>query len=528
MSMLEVKNLTVKFAQDGNISKTAVDDVSFELQAGEVLGIVGESGSGKSVTSLAVLGLLPYPKAFHEEASSIKFEGKELIGLDDKMFRQIRGNRIAYIFQEPMSSLNPLHTIEKQIAESLMLHQKLTFKQARKEVLRLLKITGIQNAEKRMKSYPFELSGGQRQRVMIAMAIANKPDILIADEPTTALDVTVQEQIINLLIELKEKLNMAIVFISHDLTVIRKIADRVMVMKNGKIIEQGLIKQVFEHPRHSYTKDLINAHMLQKNNKKSNDILLQAEKIKVTFPLKKNLWGRVLEQLNAVDNVSFSLAKGTTLGIVGESGSGKTTLGSAIAGLNGYQGKILFKNIEIQSLTSKERQKLCKDIQVVFQDPYNSLNPRMNIEEIVGEGVSVHHPEINKAERRKMVIETLKEVGLSESDLIKYPHEFSGGQRQRIAIARALILKPQLLILDEPTSALDVTIQAQIIKLLQEIQEKRNLSYIFISHDMNAVRAMSDQILVMKDGRAVEIGSCEDIFEGPQQNYTKKLIAAAL
>ncbi len=360
------------------------------------------------------------------------------------------------------------------------------------------------------------------------MAIANKPDILIADEPTTALDVTVQEQIINLLIELKEKLNMAIVFISHDLTVIRKIADRVMVMKNGKIIEQGLIKQVFEHPRHSYTKDLINAHMLQKNNKKSNDILLQAEKIKVTFPLKKNLWGRVLEQLNAVDNVSFSLAKGTTLGIVGESGSGKTTLGSAIAGLNGYQGKILFKNIEIQSLTSKERQKLCKDIQVVFQDPYNSLNPRMNIEEIVGEGVSVHHPEINKAERRKMVIETLKEVGLSESDLIKYPHEFSGGQRQRIAIARALILKPQLLILDEPTSALDVTIQAQIIKLLQEIQEKRNLSYIFISHDMNAVRAMSDQILVMKDGRAVEIGSCEDIFERPQQNYTKKLIAAAL
>ncbi len=268
--------------------------------------------------------------------------------------------------------------------------------------------------------------------------------------------------------------------------------------------------------------------MLQKNNKKSNDILLQAEKIKVTFPLKKNLWGRVLEQLNAVDNVSFSLAKGTTLGIVGESGSGKTTLGSAIAGLNGYQGKILFKNIEIQSLTSKERQKLCKDIQVVFQDPYNSLNPRMNIEEIVGEGVSVHHPEINKAERRKMVIETLKEVGLSESDLIKYPHEFSGGQRQRIAIARALILKPQLLILDEPTSALDVTIQAQIIKLLQEIQEKRNLSYIFISHDMNAVRAMSDQILVMKDGRAVEIGSCEDIFERPQQNYTKKLIAAAL
>ena len=291
MSMLEVKNLTVKFAQDGNISKTAVDDVSFELQAGEVLGIVGESGSGKSVTSLAVLGLLPYPKAFHEEASSIKFEGKELIGLDDKMFRQIRGNRIAYIFQEPMSSLNPLHTIEKQIAESLMLHQKLTFKQARKEVLRLLKITGIQNAEKRMKSYPFELSGGQRQRVMIAMAIANKPDILIADEPTTALDVTVQEQIINLLIELKEKLNMAIVFISHDLTVIRKIADRVMVMKNGKIIEQGLIKQVFEHPRHSYTKDLINAHMLQKNNKKAT-ILCCRQKNQSNFSLEEKLVGK--------------------------------------------------------------------------------------------------------------------------------------------------------------------------------------------------------------------------------------------
>jgi len=485
-AMLEVKNLSVSFSTGENGCNQAVEDVSFSLAPGEVLGIVGESGSGKSVTALSVLGLLPYPKAKLGKQTSIRFEGRELAGLDDENYRKIRGNRIAYIFQEPMSSLNPLHTIEKQIAESLILHRGFNEKEAEKEVLRLLKLTGIQNAEKRMKSYPFELSGGQRQRVMIAMAIANRPDILIADEPTTALDVTVQEQIINLLNELKKKLNMSVMFISHDLAVIRKIADRVLVMKDGRVVEEGTVKRIFENPSHAYTKDLINAHMLLKKQNKEGKVLLRAENVRVTFPLKKNLWGKTVEELRAVDGVSFELPQGTTLGVVGESGSGKTTLGSAIVGLTPFLGNISFNDRKLQFLTAKERRNLSKNIQIVFQDPYNSLNPRMNIEEIVSEGLLVHYPHLSREERRERVLQVLAETGLQASDLAKYPHEFSGGQRQRIAIARALILKPQLLILDEPTSALDVTIQAQIIKLLLEIQQKRNLSYIFISHDMNA------------------------------------------
>ncbi len=527
MSMLEVQNLSIMFRNGDGKEKTAVDNISFVLDPGKVLGIVGESGSGKSVTALALLGLLPFPKARLGERSSIKFERQELVGLSDNLFRKIRGNRIAYIFQEPMSSLNPLHTIEKQIAETLVLHRRLDEKSARKEVLRLLKLTGIQNAEKRMKAYPFELSGGQRQRVMIAMAIANNPDILIADEPTTALDVTVQEQIINLLISLKQKLNMSIIFISHDLNVIRRIADRVLVMKDGKIVEQGEIRQVFEHPVHCYTKDLISAHMLMKNNNKSGNVLLRAEHIRVTFPIKKNLWGRMIEKLKAVDDISFELRQGATLGIVGESGSGKTTLGLTIVGLNKYTGKIFFENRELGMADVKERRQLSKNIQIVFQDPYNSLNPRMNIEEIVSEGLLVHYPDLKREERRQRVLQVIEETGLNKDDMVKYPHEFSGGQRQRIAIARALILEPKLLILDEPTSALDVTIQAQIIKLLQEIQQNRNLSYIFISHDMGAVRAMSDRILVMKDGKMVETGSRDDIFGKPCKAYTQKLVASA-
>lgn len=527
-AMLEVKNLSVSFSTGESGCNQAVEDVSFSLAPGEVLGIVGESGSGKSITALSVLGLLPYPKAKLGKQTSIRFEGRELAGLDDENHRKIRGNRIAYIFQEPMSSLNPLHTIEKQIAESLILHRGFNEKEAEKEVLRLLKLTGIQNAEKRMKSYPFELSGGQRQRVMIAMAIANRPDILIADEPTTALDVTVQEQIINLLNELKKKLNMSVMFISHDLAVIRKIADRVLVMKDGRMVEEGTVKRIFDNPSHAYTKDLIDAHMLLKKQNKEGKVLLSAENVRVIFPLKKNLWGKTVEELKAVDGVSFELPQGTTLGVVGESGSGKTTLGSAIVGLTPFQGNISFNDRKLQFLTAKERRNLSKNIQIVFQDPYNSLNPRMNVEEIVSEGLLVHYPHLSREERRERVLRVLAETGLQAADLTKYPHEFSGGQRQRVAIARALILEPQLLILDEPTSALDVTIQAQIIKLLLEIQRKRNLSYIFISHDMNAVRAMSDRIMVMKDGKAVEIGSREDIFEHPKQAYTRKLIAAAI
>ncbi len=528
MSLLTVKNLSIAFRNDDGSTNLAADNLSFSLEKGKVLGIVGESGSGKSVTAMSLLGLLPYPKAVLGEKSSIIFAGQDLTKISDEQFRHIRGNKISYIFQEPMSSLNPLHTIEKQVMEVLQLHRGFSEAAAREETLKLLKMTGIQNAAKRMKSYPFELSGGQRQRVMIAMAIANQPDILIADEPTTALDVTVQEQIIKLLIDIKKKLDMSIIFISHDLNVIRKVADDVLVMKQGKIVEQGSLQQVFETPRHPYTKELINAHMLRKNKHNFGKMLLELKNVNVTFPLKKNLWGRVTEELKAVNNVSFKLNQGETIGIVGESGSGKTTLGSAIIGLIPYNGKIFFENQNLSELSNKQRKSLCKDIQIVFQDPYNSLNPRMNIEEIVSEGLKIHYPHLSSAERYTKVLKTIEETGLKEDDLQKYPHEFSGGQRQRIAIARALILEPKLLILDEPTSALDVTIQAQIIKLLQEIQQRRNLSYIFISHDMNAIRAMSDCILVLKDGKKVEFGDCEQIFERPQQKYTQTLIAAAV
>lgn len=520
MALLEVKNLSVFFKGDeAGKDICAASGVSFELNKGEILGIVGESGSGKSVTALSVLGLLPYPKAYHSQGSSIRLDGKELLYSED--LSEVRGGRVGFVFQEPMSSLNPLHTIEKQIAENLMLHRQMTRRQARKEVLKLLNLTGIRNARSRMKAYPYELSGGQRQRVMIAMAIANNPDILIADEPTTALDVTVQQQIIELLLDLRRKLGMAIIFISHDLQVVRKIADRVCVMKDGRIIESGAAEKIFKHPEHAYTKALIQSHnLLKKVNKISDEKILEVKNLKAFFPLKKNFWGRVMSYVKAVNEVSLSVHKRETLGIVGESGSGKSTLGLAIVGLNKAEGKILFKN---QDVIDKKARKF---IQIVFQDPYNSLNPRMNVEEIVGEGLEIHYPEISGAERKRRILKVLKEVGLREQDMYKYPHEFSGGQRQRIAIARALILEPEFLILDEPTSALDVTIQAQILKLLQEIQQQRGLSYIFISHDMSAIQAMADNVAVMKDGKIVEMGTREQIFKRPQNEYTKKLIAA--
>lgn len=519
--LLEIKNLSVFFKGDDASSKDicAVDNISFDLKKGDILGIVGESGSGKSVTALSVLGLLPYPRAFHSKQSSIKLNGKELLYSDD--LYEIRGGKIGFVFQEPMSSLNPLHTIEHQIAENLIIHQKISRVEAKRKVLKLLKLTGIKNARSRMHAYPYELSGGQRQRVMIAMAIANNPDILIADEPTTALDVTVQQQIIDLLLDLRKKLDMAIVFISHDLKVIHKIADRVCVMKDGKIVEQGEVEQIFRNPQQKYTQSLIQSHSLEKEkNIVSDEKILEIKGLKVFYPLKKSFFGKVSEYVKAVNDVSLNVYKNETLGIVGESGSGKSTLGGAIVGLNKYHGEILFKN---QTVIDKAMR---KNIQIVFQDPYNSLNPRMNIEEIVGEGLDIHYPDLSKQDRYKRICSVIQEVGLKEKDLYKYPHEFSGGQRQRIAIARALILEPEFLILDEPTSALDVTIQAQILKLLQNIQKKRGLAYIFISHDMEAVRFMSDKIAVMKDGKIVETGSCEEIFDFPKNEYTQKLIAA--
>ena len=518
-SLLEVNNLSVNF---GDFK--AVDNISFSLNQGEVLGIVGESGSGKSVTALSILGLLPYPKAYHSKKSSVKFKNKELINATEDDLKKIRGKDITFIFQEPMSSLNPLHTVEKQIIECITLHQKITIKQAKAKTLELLKLAGIRNAEKRMTSYPFELSGGERQRVMIAMSIANSPKILIADEPTTALDVTIQAQIIELLMDLKKKLGMSIIFISHDLSIIKKISDNVIVMKDGKAIEQGKTAAIFKSPKESYTKTLINSNILLKtNNKFKNEILLHTSNIKVSFPLKKNIFGKTTEELKAVNDISIKLNKGECLGIVGESGSGKTTFGFALANLSKFEGEVLLKQINIKEYDKSLR----KTVQIVFQDPYNSLNPRMNVEQIVGEGLHVHFPNKTLRERRINIIRTLEEVGLCKNDMRKYPHEFSGGQRQRVAIARALILKPEVLILDEPTSALDVTIQAQIIKLLQEIQNKTGIAYVFISHDMKAIKAMSDRIMVMKDGNVIELGDNEQIFKSPKESYTKTLITAS-
>ncbi len=528
MALLEVKNLSVSFRNEENKIVEAVKDVSFSIASGEVVGIVGESGSGKSVTALSVLGLLPYPKAFHSANSSIKFEGREIIAAQEDELRKIRGNEAAFVFQEPMSSLNPLHKIGHQIAESLCLHRGMSYQAAQKEVIRLLRLTGIPNAKRRMEAYPFELSGGQRQRVMIAMAIANNPKLLIADEPTTALDVTIQAQIIDLLMNLRKKLNMAVLFISHDLKLVSQIADKVCVMKRGEMVEQGAARDVFEHPQHEYTKLLISSFMTEKHEKSnSKDVILKLERLKVSFPVKKNFWGKVTEEIHAVDNVSFSVFRGECLGIVGESGSGKTTLGLSIAGLIQAGGEVCYKNISLNQANKADKRKQKQKIQIVFQDPYNSLNPRMTVGDIVSEGLLVHY-RLSDAERKRRVEDVLSEVGLDKDAADRYPHEFSGGQRQRIAIARALILEPELLILDEPTSALDVTIQAQVIDLLRKIQKQRQITYLFISHDMKAVKAMSDRIAVMKDGKIVELDTAENIFQNPSHNYTKKLVAASL
>lgn len=523
MTILEVKNLDVSFHSAEGYSYKVVKNINFDLSKGEILGIVGESGSGKSLTALSILGLLPYPKAFHSPNSSVKFNGDELLGNPD--IRKYRGNRIGFVFQEPMSSLNPLHTIGNQIAETLILHQKMSKKQAKAETLKLLEQTGITNPKKRFKAYPHELSGGQRQRVMIAMAIANKPDILIADEPTTALDVTIAAQIVELLLNLKKELGMSIIFISHDLNLIRKVADRVLVMKSGKIIEQGLCEAIFKQPKNSYTKTLIySSNILKKHSNTKTNFVVKTLKTTVQYPLSKTFFGKNKDYLTALNNVSVVLKKGKTLGLVGESGSGKTTFGMTLAGLIKFNGDILLNNINIKEIKPLQ---LHKQIQIVFQDPYTSLNPRMTIEEIIGEGERIHFKNETKLERLEKIKKILHEVGLKEEVLNKYPHEFSGGQRQRIAIARALIVEPEILILDEPTSALDVTIAAQILKLLQKLQQEKGLTYVFISHDMRAVRALADDVAVMKDGKIVELNTAAKIFMQPKHFYTRNLIKAA-
>ncbi|WP_209427515.1 ABC transporter ATP-binding protein [Pararhodobacter sp. SW119] len=524
MSLLSVKDLSVTFRQDGRAIE-AVRGVGFDIEPGETVALVGESGSGKSVTALSTVGLLPDSAT---TSGSVTFAGAQMIGASAEALRKVRGNDISFIFQEPMTSLNPLHTVEKQILESLALHQKLDGAPARARVLELLDKVGIRDAETRLKSYPHQLSGGQRQRVMIAMALANEPQLLVADEPTTALDVTIQAQILELLADLKRKEGMSMLFITHDLGIVRRVADRVCVMQHGTIVEQGKTDQVFDAPQHPYTRMLLAAEPTGQPDPLPDAApdVLQTEALRVWFPVHRGLLRRTVGHIKAVNGASVRLRAGETLGVVGESGSGKTTLAMGILRLVSSEGPILFLGENIAGRSSRQLRSLRAQMQVVFQDPYGSLSPRMTVEEIIAEGLGVHG--VPKGhEPRELVAEIMDEVGLDPATMHRYPHEFSGGQRQRIAIARAMILRPKLVVLDEPTSALDMTVQVQIVELLRALQRRHKLAYIFISHDLRVVRAMSHQIMVMKEGDVVEAGPAERIFNDPQQAYTKALLAAA-
>jgi microcin C transport system ATP-binding protein len=525
--LLEVEDLSVAFRQ-GSRDMLAVDRVSFRVRKGETLALVGESGSGKSVTALSVMKLLPYPAA-HHPSGVIRFKGRDLLPLRQREMRRVRGNDITIIFQEPMTSLNPLHTIEKQIGEILLLHAGLTGERARARIIDLLTQVGIPEAHTRLLSYPHQLSGGQRQRVMIAMALANEPDLLIADEPTTALDVTVQAQILTLLKELQTRLGMAMLFITHDLGIVRKLADRVCVMKEGKIVEQGTIERVFRAPEHPYTRDLICAQPRPDPARLCPDapIVLEAKDLKVWFPIKRGLMRQVVGHIKAVDGVSIAIRKGETLGIVGESGSGKTTLGLAILRLISSQGPIMFLGNRINGLKFKQMLPYRHDMQIVFQDPYGSLSPRMSVSDVIEEGLWVHHPRMSKQECGQRVVRALDDVGLKPETRFRYPHEFSGGQRQRIALARAIVLEPTFVVLDEPTSALDMLIQAQMCDLLRALQKRRNLTYLFISHDLRVVAALACRLMVMRHGKVVEEGPAAQLFANPKSDYTRALFAAA-
>jgi microcin C transport system ATP-binding protein len=528
--LLTIRDLSVTFAVGKSERVTAVDRVSFDLVRGETLALVGESGSGKSVTALSILQLLPYPVAAHPPGSSIRFQNEELVGAPEKQLRRIRGNRIAMVFQEPMTSLNPLHTIERQIGEVLTIHKGLAGTAARRRIVELLRLVGLgEQAEKRLDAYPHQLSGGQRQRVMIAMALANDPDILIADEPTTAVDVTIQAQLLKLLGELQAKLGMSVLFITHDLNIVRKIAHRVCVMQKGRIVEAGPVADVFDRPRHEYTRHLLAAEPKGKPAPHPADArpIVEAADLKVWFPIRGGLLRRTQSYVKAVDGIDFTLREGHTLGVVGESGSGKTTLGLALLRLEAARGRIVFAGREIQSLRARELRPLRREMQIVFQDPYGSLSPRLSIGQIIAEGLKIHGLARGEAERTAAIIEALQEVRLEPDMRNRYPHEFSGGQRQRIAIARALVLKPRFLVLDEPTSALDMSVQAQIVDLLRELQERHRLAYLFISHDLRVVKALADELLVLKDGRVVEQGPAARIFAQPDHPYTRALLTAA-
>ncbi|WP_110631998.1 ABC transporter ATP-binding protein [Salinicola salarius] len=523
-SLLEIDKLSVTFRlPTGPV--TAVKDVSFTIAEGETLALVGESGSGKSVTSTAAMRLLP---ELAETTGAIRFNGEDLLEVTPKRMRRVRGNDISMIFQEPMTSLNPLHRIGRQIGEVLVKHKQLTGNANRQRVLELLNQVGIPEPERRIDSYPYELSGGQRQRVMIAMALACEPKLLIADEPTTALDVTVQAQILELLKSLQAEYGMAILFITHDLSIVRHFADHVAVMRYGEVVESGRTLEVFDNPRHDYTRMLLDAIPRGRKEPAPADapVLMSGRDIKVRFPLKKRLFGKS-EYFEAVRGIDLSIRRGETLGIVGESGSGKSTLGRALLRLLKSEGDIRFEEADISGLDKSGMRPLRSRLQVVFQDPFGSLSPRMTVGDIISEGLKVHHPEMNRRQREAEVIAALEEVALDPAMRNRYPHEFSGGQRQRIAIARALILKPELLLLDEPTSALDRSVQVRVIDLLRDLQKKHGLTYLFISHDLSVVRALSDDVMVMKEGRVIEHGSVEAIFSNPREPYTQALLKAA-
>ncbi|MEO0765364.1 MAG: ABC transporter ATP-binding protein [Pseudomonadota bacterium] len=521
--LLNVTDLSVGFRQDGNLTQ-AVRGVSFSVDRGETVALVGESGSGKSVSALSTVSLLGDSA---EVSGSVTYDGQEMIGADEKLLRKVRGNDISFIFQEPMTSLNPLHTIEKQLGESLALHQGLVGEDSRARILELLNKVGIRDAETRLGAYPHQLSGGQRQRVMIAMALANQPDVLIADEPTTALDVTIQAQILDLLAELKKTENMGLLFITHDLGIVRRIADRVCVMQHGEIVETGPTAEIFGNPQHSYTQKLLSAEPKGQPAPVPADapMIAETQNLKVWFPITAGLLRRTVGHVKAVNDATLQIHAGETVGIVGESGSGKTTLALAIMRLISSEGGIVYMGQDIRGWKVRELRALRKDMQIVFQDPYGSLSPRMTAEQIIAEGLTIHGVEGGRGQR-DVVAEVMSEVGLDPATMDRYPHEFSGGQRQRIAIARAMVLRPKLVVLDEPTSALDMTVQVQIVDLLRGLQQKYGLAFLFISHDLKVVRAMSHKVLVMKQGDVVEQGSADDLFERPQSEYTRTLLQA--
>lgn len=525
--LLSIRDLSVAFHQGGNVT-TAVDRVSFDIRPGEVVALVGESGSGKSVTANSILKLLPYPAASHP-SGQIMFGGRDLLKVSDAELRQVRGNDITMIFQEPMTSLNPLHSIERQVSEILELHQSLVGEAARRRVIELLTQVGIREPEKRLKAYPHELSGGQRQRVMIAMALANRPKLLIADEPTTALDVTVQAQILELLKKLQQDHGMSILFITHDLGIVRRFADRVCVMTKGKIVEHGTVEDVFERPAHEYTRHLLASEPRGEPPPAdpTRPVVMEGKDIRVWFPIKAGFLRRVVDHVKAVDGIDVTLRAGETVGIVGESGSGKTTLGLALARLISSKGRIGFIGKDINAYSFKEMRPLRDRLQVVFQDPFGSLSPRMSVSDIIAEGLRVHQPQLSSAERDRQVAASLEEVGLDPATRWRFPHEFSGGQRQRIAIARAMVLKPRFVMLDEPTSALDMTVQAQVVDLLRDLQRKHDLAYLFISHDLKVVKALANHMIVMRAGKVMEEGPSADIFANPKNEYTRALMAAA-